>query len=97
MGPRAVALARLAATSGVLPRLGADCVQVPVRRGPVAIVTRRFVDAAHRAGPPVRVWTIDDQATIEQLLVLGVDGIMSDRLRLLRRCSQRRGPPLRAR
>ncbi len=94
MGPRAVALARLTATSGVMPRLAADCIQVPVRRGPVRIVTRRFVTAAHRAGLPVHVWTIDDRATIEQLLDLGVDGIMSDRIRLLRDVFARRGLPL---
>ena len=96
MGPRAVALARLAATSGVMPRLGADCIQVPIRRGPVTIVTERFIDAARRAGLPVHVWTVNDEATIEQLLELGVDGIMSDRLGLLREVFARRGLPLQA-
>ena len=50
MGPRAVVLARFAAASGVMPRFGADCIQVPIRRGPVTIVTKRFIDAAHRPG-----------------------------------------------
>ena len=83
MGPHGVALARLAAASGRIPRLGADCLQVPMHRGPIPIVTERFVAAAHRAGVPVHVWTINDEATIDHLLDLGVDGIMSDRLRLL--------------
>ena len=91
MGPRAVALARLASAPGMMPRQGADCVQVPIRRGPVPIVTKRFVEAAHRAGLPVHVWTINDEATIHELLDLGVDGIMSDRLRLLRDAFARRG------
>ena len=77
-----------------MARLGADCVQVPVRRGPFPIVTERFVEAAHRAGLPVHVWTINDEATIDDLLDLGVDGIMSDRLRLLRDVFARRGLPL---
>jgi len=94
MGPHAVAVARLAATSGVMPRLGGDCIQVPIRRGPITIVTKRFIDAAHRAGLPVHVWTANDEATIERLLELGVDGIMSDRLRLLREVFARRGLPL---
>ncbi len=94
MGPRSVALARLAATSGTMARLGADCVQVPIRRGPFPIVTRRFVQAAHRAGLPVHVWTINDEATIDELLDLGVDGIMSDHLRLLRDVFARRDLPL---
>ncbi len=94
MGPRAVALARVAAASGVMPRLGADCLQVPLRQGPVRIVTRRFVKAAHRAGIPVHVWTVNDEATIDELLDLGVDGVMSDRIRLLRDVFTRRGIPL---
>jgi glycerophosphoryl diester phosphodiesterase len=93
MGPRSVALARLAATSGVMPRLG-DCVQVPIRRGHFPIVTERFVQAAHRAGLPVHVWTINDEATMHELLGLGVDGIMSDHLRLLRDVFTRCGRPL---
>jgi len=83
MGPHAVALSRAAATIGLMPRLAADCLQVPTHRGPVPIVTERFVAAAHRAHLPVHVWTINDEPTIERLLDLGVDGIMSDRLRLL--------------
>ena len=94
MGPRSVAFARLAATSGMMPRLSADCVQVPIRRGPFPIVTERFVRAAHRAGLPVHVWTINDEAAMDHLLDLGVDGIMSDRLRLLRDVFVRRGLPL---
>ncbi len=94
MGPRSVALARLAATSGTMARLGADCIQVPMRRGPFAIVTGRFVRAAHRAGLPVHVWTINDEPTMSDLLDLGVDGIMSDRLRLLKDVFARRRLPL---
>ena len=94
MGPHGVALARLAATSGVMPRLGADCVQVPIQQGPVRIVSRRFVEAAHRARLAVHVWTINDEATINELLDLGVDGVMSDRIRLLRAVFARRGLPL---
>jgi glycerophosphoryl diester phosphodiesterase len=94
MGPQAVALARFAATIGLMPRLGADCIQVPISRGPLRIVTERFVEAAHRAGLSVYVWTINDEATINELLDLGVDGIMSDRLHLLRDVFTRRDLPL---
>ncbi len=84
MGPHAVALARLLASSGVMRRRGADCVQVPVRRGRVRIVTRRFLAAAHRAGLAVHVWTINDAETMNELLDLVLDGIMTGRLELLR-------------
>jgi len=94
MGPHAVALARLAAISGTIRRLDADCLQVPIHHGPVQIVTPRFVAAAHRAHLPVHVWTINDTAAMNDLLDLGVDGIMSDRLELLRDVFTRRDLPL---
>jgi len=91
MGPRAVAAARLTGALGLMARQGADCIQVPTRQGPLAIVTARFVRRAHRRELPVHVWTIDDRASMEQLLDLGVDGIMTDRPRLLREVFLARG------
>lgn len=92
MGPRQVA--RLVAASKRLPsgaRLSAPCAQVPVMQGPVPLVTQRFVDAAHRSGVQVHVWTIDDRAEMSRLLDLGVDGIMTDRPLLLKELLQERG------
>lgn len=91
MGPRAIAAARVAAAAGRIPRLRADCIQVPVRSGRIRIVTARFIRAAHRAGLPVHVWTIDDAPTMRSLLDLGVDGLMTDRPRLLRDVFAERG------
>jgi glycerophosphoryl diester phosphodiesterase len=58
--------------------------QVPVRQGPLPIVTESFVEGAHAAGLQVHVWTIDDEAEMRRLLDLGVDGIMTDEVTLLR-------------
>jgi glycerophosphoryl diester phosphodiesterase len=91
MGPRAVAAARAAALCGSMPRQGADCIQVPLRRGPIPIVTAGFVRAAHRAGLPVHVWTVNAESSMHELLDLGVDGIMTDRPRLLRDVFAARG------
>jgi glycerophosphoryl diester phosphodiesterase len=60
----------------------------------VRILTKRFVEAAHRAGMPVHVWTVNDATTMNDVLDLGVDGIMSDRLRVLRDVFAQRGVPL---
>jgi glycerophosphoryl diester phosphodiesterase len=85
MGPRAVAVVcAAAATGGVVPRQGADCLQVPPRWRRVPIVTARMVSAARRAGLRVYVWTINDERAMRELLALGVDGLMTDRLALLR-------------
>lgn len=94
MGPHAVAVARAAAAMGRVPRGHSDCLQVPLRHGHVPIVTRRFVRAAHRARLPVHVWTVNDASAMRELLDLGVDGIMTDRLRLLRDVFAQRGHDL---
>jgi glycerophosphoryl diester phosphodiesterase len=91
MGPAAVAAARLTSLTGRMPRLGADCIQVPLNRGPVPLVTPSFLRTAQRAGLPVHVWTINDEQTMNAVLDLGVDGIMTDRPRLLRAVFETRG------
>ena len=53
--------------------------QVPERSGSTVIVTPNFITQAHRAGLPVRVWTVDAAADIQRLLEWGADGIISDR------------------
>lgn len=55
-----------------------DCVQVPIKRGRIRIVTETFVRRCHRAGLQVHVWVIDDSEQMHQLLDLGVDGLMTD-------------------
>jgi glycerophosphoryl diester phosphodiesterase len=57
----------------------------------VQLVTETFVERAHEHGVAVHVWTIDEEADMEQLLDLGVDGIISDRPTRLEAVLQRRG------
>ncbi len=52
--------------------------QVPVSTAGVTVCDELLVDAAHRAGLAVHVWTIDDPEEMARLIAMGVDGIMSD-------------------
>jgi len=61
----------------------ADIFQVPERSGRLRVVTRRFVDEAHRVAIPVHVWTVNREDDMSRLLDLGVDGIQTDRPDLL--------------
>jgi glycerophosphoryl diester phosphodiesterase len=59
--------------------------QVPQRAGLTPIVTRRFVDHAHRAGVSVKVWTVNDEHEMRRLIDWGIDGLITDRPDLARR------------
>lgn len=83
-GRAGVIRSRLTAFRGARARIienlrGAAALQVPERVGSVRFVTARFVEAVHRAGAEVHVWTVNDPADMERLLDLGVDGLVTDR------------------
>ena len=85
LGPKAIA--RLRGGSFGLPGakgLDGACAQVPHRVKGVTVVDERFVETAHRLGLQVHVWTIDDEAEMHELLDLGVDGLMTDRPKVLK-------------
>jgi glycerophosphoryl diester phosphodiesterase len=90
-GPRATAVAWAMSRTGRIPRQGADCLQIPPSHRGRRLVTPHLLRAAHRSGLRVHVWTIDDEAEMEQLLDMGVDGLMSDRIVVLRDVMRRRG------
>jgi glycerophosphoryl diester phosphodiesterase len=56
-----------------------DCVQVPMNYGPLSITTPRLIRRLHAAGVEIHVWTINDEPTMDLLLDLGVDGLVTDR------------------
>jgi glycerophosphoryl diester phosphodiesterase len=55
-----------------------QALQVPEKYGDAQVVTRRFLEAAHARNIRVQVWTANDVGSMERLLKLGVDGIMTD-------------------
>jgi glycerophosphoryl diester phosphodiesterase len=94
MGQRETAALRVGSLftrglGGFVP--GVPAVQLPVRYAGVKLVDARFVRHAHRLGMQVHVWTIDDPAEMNELLELGVDGIMTDRLDILHDVLEKRG------
>jgi glycerophosphoryl diester phosphodiesterase len=70
-------LAALSHMTGWL-RPAYDALQVPDTYGSVRIVSRTTVEAAHRLGIDIHVWTVDERSHMQALLALGVDGLMTD-------------------
>ncbi len=73
------------------PPMRHHALQVPPAYEDTTVVDEAFVSAAHRAELVVHVWTIDDAAEMEQLVDLGVDGIMTDRPSVLSEVLRKKG------
>ncbi|WP_396027529.1 glycerophosphodiester phosphodiesterase [Actinoplanes sp. TBRC 11911] len=93
MGMRSVAALRLTSWARLPLRLHPSvvAVQIPVDYGRIRLVNRSLLRKAHAMGLAVHVWTIDEPAEINRLLDLGVDGIMTDRIDVLRDVYLQRG------
>ena len=81
---RGVVIALLAGKLGLSPVVrwalrGVAAVQVPEKAIGLRITTERMIDRLHAAGVEVHIWTVNDAVRIDQLLTLGVDGIVTDR------------------
>jgi glycerophosphoryl diester phosphodiesterase len=73
---RFLALQKTGLTDSYNPPMQA--LQVPRNLGGLQIVTKDFVEAAHRRNLQVHVWTINETSEMQRLIELGVDGIMTD-------------------
>lgn len=92
LGPKEVARLRLRRWLRQRPQFpGVHAAQIPLKQGPLTITDRALVEAAHDVGLQVHVWTIDEPSEMEHLLDIGVDGIMTDRLAILRGVLESRG------
>jgi glycerophosphoryl diester phosphodiesterase len=56
----------------------AQALQIPEAYGEYRIATRHFISAAHARNMRVHVWTVNDIESMQRLIDLGVDGIMTD-------------------
>lgn len=56
-----------------------DSIEMPVKVAGVDLIDPKLIHAAKRRGMDVHYWTINNLETMEELLELGVDGIISDR------------------
>lgn len=55
-----------------------QALQIPEKMGNLQIVSKDFIETAHKLNLQVHVWTINDTADMSRLKEMGVDGIMTD-------------------
>lgn len=84
---RRFAIALLGGKVGFSPAVrgslrGLVAVQVPEKALGLRVTTARMLARLHAAGVEVHVWTVNDPARMRELLDLGVDGIVTDRIDL---------------
>ncbi len=91
LGSFDVARLRLASFGLPVGAVSEAAAQVPSRHRGIPIVDRAFLRAAHARRIRVHVWTLNRAAEIERLLDLGIDGVMTNRLTLLKEVLVRRG------
>jgi glycerophosphoryl diester phosphodiesterase len=94
MGTAEIALLRglpLRRARAWVARAGATCVQVPPDRGPLVVITDRFIEHCDELGLPVHAWTVDEAEQMHDLLDRGVTGIITDRIDVLRDVLTARG------
>jgi len=84
MGPKEVLKLLLASFGLYNKTIYGDCLQVPIYHYGIKLVTRRFVKYVQSIGLKIHVWTINDENTMRKLIDLGVDGIITDRPKLLK-------------
>ena len=61
-----------------------DVLTVPPSSSGIPVITDRLLSSAHGREIPIFAWTIDDPDEMDELLTMGVDGIMTDRPDILR-------------
>lgn len=83
-GPMTARLWVLASRVGLGVSTEASALQLPTSTRGMRVVDRRLVNAAHRSGLQVHVWTVNTRSEMERLLDIGVDGLITDRPDLLK-------------
>ena len=83
MGPHEVLKLLLKSFGIYRGEVGGDCLQIPIYRYGIKIVSKRFVDFCKRENIKISVWTINSIEEMDYLIDLDVDGIITDKPKAL--------------
>lgn len=80
----------LPARAPALLRPKGDRIQLPTKIGARSLLDAKLVHRLHALGLAVDFWVVNDEATLEEVVRSGADGVMTDDPRLLARTLGRR-------
>ena len=83
MGPHEVLKLLLKSFGIYRGEISGDCLQIPIYRYGIKIVTKRFVDFCKCENIKISVWTINSIEEMDYLIDLDVDGIITDKPKAL--------------
>ena len=66
-----------------LYRTKVDSIELPIKAAGISLMDKRLIDAAKKRGMAIRYWTINDKKTMNRLIQLDVDGIITNRPNVL--------------
>lgn len=64
--------------------ISTPCIQIPYYRRGFKVITAGLIEDAHKFNKKVHAWTIDDPNQMNELIDMGIDGIMTDSPELLK-------------
>ena len=83
MGPLEVLKLLLKSFGLYRGKISGDCLQIPIYRYGIKIVTKRFVDFCKSENLKISVWTINSAEEMDYLIGLKVDGVITDKPKAL--------------
>lgn len=85
MGTREILQARIGSFGIPLNLSSGYCAQVPLSQWGLPLVTVNFINYLKKKGKLIHVWTIDEDQEMKRLISMGVNGIMTDKPKVLKR------------
>ena len=73
----------IAQVDNLVFNVGYEAMQLPLSNSGVNLATKAIINDAHRRNIAVHYWTIDDPEVMKELILMGADGIITDRPDLL--------------
>ena len=83
-GPQEVIKIKLSSLGLKYPSIKAHCIQIPLYYYGMPVLDKNLIKKSHELGLKVHVWTINKKSEMHKMLDLGVDGIISDKIDILK-------------